>query len=162
MSLTTTELEGDEIEFCITAVAPNAAESAEPVFAVYWTDGELYVDDGETETATDGLWFRYTVETEAVLILDYNTGSSDTTNDWTNVDDKTDYSCDEYDTCTIVLCATRALVTEDEDDFDLPFKDGFSMNAQFSAGDFSGYVYCDALSLGLALFAAAGATLSLI
>jgi len=70
MSLTTTELEGDEIEFCINAVAPGAAESSEPVFAVFWTDGELYVDDGETETETDGLWFRYTVETEAVLILD--------------------------------------------------------------------------------------------
>jgi len=53
-------------------------------------------------------------------------------------------------------------VTGDEEDFDLPFKDGFSMNAQFSCGDFSGYVYCDALSLGLALFSAAGAMLTLI
>jgi hypothetical protein len=44
----------------------------------------------------------------------------------------------------------------------LPFGDVFSINAEFWAGDFEGMVYCGAMSLGLALFASAGAALTLI
>jgi len=60
--LETTELEGDEIEFCLTAVAVNAgADNEEPSWGVWWTDGELYVDN---DTPVDGLWIRYSFNPE--------------------------------------------------------------------------------------------------
>jgi len=53
-----TTIDGDDIEFCLTAVAPNAgADNEEPSWSVFWTNDEIWVD--EETTPTDGVWIRY-------------------------------------------------------------------------------------------------------
>ena len=47
-------------------------------------------------------------------------------------------------------------------DFELPFAEGTEFIANFDMGEFTGLVYTGAMSLGLALFSAAGAALTLI
>jgi hypothetical protein len=50
----------------------------------------------------------------------------------------------------------------EEDHFDLPFSSGTDFIAYFYSGTFIGVEYSGAMSLGLALFSAAGAALTLI
>ena len=130
-----TTIDGDDIEFCLTAVAPNAGEeNEEPSWGVWWTNDELYVEDA---TPTDGVWIRYSFNPDNIglTISDTFDGAPDTTNDWTEVPDKKSRECDDDSTCTYVICVTRALDTGDEDDYVLPFPDVFSINVEFWAGD---------------------------
>jgi len=57
---------------------------------------------------------------------------------------------------------TRSLTAAEEGDFDLPFLANTDFIAYYDFIDFQGIVYSGAMSLGLALFSAAGAALTLM
>ena len=160
MTLTTTEVGADALQFCINASAPNSANDQSSTFGVSWTDGFEYSAENY---AVDGVTFTVYAGTTSV----YDVGSIDTTidenNDWTLISDNR--TCDDAGTCVFDFCASRPLQAGDSNDYDLPIKKGSSVIATFSAGDFSGTVHrgeMGALSLGFAILTAAGAALALI
>jgi len=63
--------------------------------------------------------------------------------------------------CTGAICVQRALEAADGE-FELPFKSETDFIAYYKFISFIGVAYSGAMSLGLALFSAAGATLTLI
>jgi hypothetical protein len=135
---------------------------------VAWTDGVEYAEGDDTDAVVvvglyaESAW-TWTVHddiTEAVA--EYATaGSGTASSGWTLDDTNTDFACTNTEHCTGEICVTRALVAE-ETDYDLPFADGTDFIAYFDFIAFSGIVYSGAMSLGLALFSAAGAALTLI
>ena len=57
MTLTTT-VDGDEIEFCVNAIAPNSADDSSSTFGVQWTDG---IELSPTNYNQDGVAFVTTL-----------------------------------------------------------------------------------------------------
>jgi len=135
---------------------------------VAWTDGVEYADGDDTDAVVvvglyaESAW-TWTVHddiTEAVT--EYATAGDGTASTvWTLDDDNTDFACTDGEVCSGEICVIRALEAE-EGDYDLPFADGTDFIAYFDFIAFSGIVYSGAMSLGLALFSAAGAALTLM
>ena len=67
MTLTTT-VDGDEIEFCLNAIAPNSADDTGSTFSVSWSDGIEYSAE------------NYDLEFDVVSFMGGLVGES-----WTNV-----------------------------------------------------------------------------
>jgi len=49
LSLTTEEVDGTDIEFCLTVTAPEADGNDDTYFGLEWTDGVAYVDEETSE-----------------------------------------------------------------------------------------------------------------
>ena len=62
LTLTTTE-KGSNMEFCINAVAPNAANDTSNSFTVNWTDSGKY---SAANYRTDGVMFSSTVNANKI------------------------------------------------------------------------------------------------
>ena len=150
LTLTTTEIGADEMQFCINAVAPNAGEGYGSSFALYWTDGVEYV--GNWSTAMDGLWFFGSELSDMGRINDTHADESE---DWTLISEER--TCDDDGTCVFDTCASRPLQTADSNDYTLPIRQGSTIIAVFYSGDFEGvtYTHLGAMSLGLMILTTA-------
>ena len=162
LTLTTTELDdGENIMFCFDAVVPDAGEDVFFGFGVEWTNGEEYIEGVDLDGAfvlndMDGGAETFPFDDFFSVIED-----GDQSTVWSVADEPTEpaFSCEEG-VCSGNVCITRALTEADH--FDLPFVDGTQFLSYYLGGSFIGYNQSGAMSLGLALFSAAGAALTLI
>ena len=125
MSLTTEEVDGTDIEFCLTVTAPEGNANPDTYFGLEWTDGVAYVDEETSEvnafvinvydTDDAGTWAYY-------MYHGYD-GTFDDGETWTVDEENASWTCDaDSGECEGYFCATRAL--EQADYFTLPFADG--------------------------------------
>ena len=164
LTLTTSD-DGTDITFCFapTDVAWTEEDYTLIVNGVAWTDGVEYVaaDDTETDavlvagTYAESAWTWRIFDSLSEMI-----GGGDESTVWTESAD-TDFSCTDGEVCTGAICVQRALEAADGE-FELPFKSETDFIAYYQFISFIGVAYSGAMSLGIALFSAAGAALTLI
>jgi len=166
LTLETTVSDDDStIMFCFEpGIGTNTwteADDTNATFGVSWTNGEVYVDADTTTVDSVVVYGTYVDSTWGWDVLDAPGGEGDS-GVWTEVTESTDFSCTGGGVCTGSICVSRAN-GEVTDEFVLPFVDGTSFIAYYSFINYGyGVVYSGAMSLGLALASAAGASLALM
>ena len=163
LTLTTYD-DGTDITFCFTPTDAEWIEENDVIaLGVAWTDGVEYVAADDTETDAVVFYGEYASSAWTWYIYDSLSdmiGSGDESTVWTESAD-TDFSCTDGEVCTGAICVQRALEAADGE-FELPFASGTNFIAYYDFINFIGVVYSGAMSLGLALFSAAGAALTLM
>jgi len=163
--------DGTDITFCFEPTDDTWDEDTNTaaIFGVAWTDGVEYEDGDDTDAVvvyglySESAWTWTVFDDIDEAVAERNESDAGTQSTvWELDDENTDWACTDDDVCSGEICVIRSLDAEEDDDYDLPFADGSEFIAYFEFIAFSGIVYSGAMSLGLALFSAAGAALTLM